>query len=169
MEIDTALKESTEIEECLRLLGNFHMENNNLDKAEEIYMKLLNINETAVDVLVKTGYVKFKKGDLQETVLFWKKAVDIEPTLFDIRLLICKVSIIQGKFEDVIANCDKLLHILSIPGNITLEDLSDLANLFNIIGEKLKEKHDAQAAETAFNICKDLKRIESMDTANVQA
>jgi tetratricopeptide (TPR) repeat protein len=168
-EIDTALKESAEIEECLRLLGNFHMENNNLDKAEETYKKLLDINETAVDVLVKTGHVKFKKGDLQETVLFWKKAVDIEPTLFDIRLLICKVNIIQGKFEDVIADCDRLLHILSIPGNITLEDLSDLANLFNIIGEKLKEKHDAKAAETAFNICKDLKRIESMDTANVQA
>ena len=166
-EVDTALKESNSIEECLKLLGNFYMENNNLDKAEETYKKLLDINETAVDVLVKIGHVKFRKGDLQETVLFWKKAVDIEPTLFDIRLLICKVNIVQGKFEDVIADCDRLLHILSIPGNITLEDLSDLANLFNVIGEKLKEKHDAQAAETAFNICKDLKRIQSMDTADV--
>ncbi|MEE9604340.1 MAG: hypothetical protein V3V70_02115, partial [Candidatus Scalindua sp.] len=112
--------------------------------------------------LVKLGHVKFKKGDLQETVLFWKKAVDIEPTLFDIRLLICKVNIVQGKFEDVFADCDRLLHILGIPGNITLEDLSDLANLFNVIGEKLKEKHDAQAAETAFNICKDLRNINNV-------
>ncbi len=166
IEIDTALKESTEIEYCLKLLGNYYMENNNLDKAEEIYKKLLDINKTAVDVLVKTGHIKFQKGDLQETVLFWKKAVDIEPILFDIRLLICKVNIVQGKFEDVIMDCDRLLHILGIPGNITLEDISDLANLFNVIGEKLKEKHDAQAAETAFNICKDLKRIQSMDTAN---
>ncbi|MFQ5713266.1 MAG: glycosyltransferase [Candidatus Scalinduaceae bacterium] len=166
-EIDIALKESPEIENCLKLLGNFHMENNNLDRAEEIYKKLLNINETAVDVLVKIGHVKFRKRDLQETVRFWKKAIDIEPTLFDIRLLICKINIFQGKFEDVIADCDRLLHILSIPGNITLEDLSDLTNLFNVIGEKLKEKYDTQAAETAFNICKDLKRIQSMNTANV--
>ncbi|MBO1225345.1 MAG: glycosyltransferase [Candidatus Scalindua sediminis] len=166
-EVDTALKESTEIEDCLKLLGNYYMENNNLDKAEETYKKLLHTNETAVDVLVKMGHVKFRKRDLQETVLFWKKAVAIEPTLFDIRLLICKVNIVQGKFEDVIADCDRLLHILSIPGNITLEDLSDLAKLFNVIGEKLKEKYDAQAAETAFNICKDLKHIQSMDIANV--
>jgi glycosyltransferase involved in cell wall biosynthesis len=167
IEIDTALKESTEIEYCLKLLGNYYMENNNLDKAEEIYKKLLDINKTSVDVLVKTGHIKFLKEDMQEAVLFWKKAVDIEPTLFDIRLLICKVNIVQGKFEDVIADCDKLLHILSIPGNITLEDISDLANLFTVIGAKLKEKHDVQAAETAFNICKDLKRIQSIDTANV--
>ncbi len=166
-EIDTALKESTEVEYCLKLLGNYHMENNNLDKAEETYKKLLDINETAVDVLVKTGHIKFLKEDMQEAILFWKKAVDIEPTLFDIRLLICKINIVQGKFEDVIVDCDKLLHILSIPGNITLEDISDLADLFNIIGEKLKEKHDTQAAETAFNICKDLKRIQSTDTASV--
>jgi glycosyltransferase involved in cell wall biosynthesis len=167
IEIDTALKESTEIEYCLKLLGNYYMENNNLDKAEEIYKKLLDINETAVDVLVKTGHVRFRKGDLQETVIFWKKAVDIEPTLFDIRLLICKINIVQGRFEDVIADCDRLLHILSIPGNITLEDISDLANLFTVIGETLKEKHDVPAAETAFNICKDLKQIQSTDTANV--
>jgi len=167
IEIDTALKESTEIEYCLKLLGNYHMENKNLDKAEEIYKKLLDINETAIDVLVKIGHVKFQKGDLQETVLFWKKAVDIEPTLFDIRLLICKVNIVQGKFEDVIMDCDRLLHILGIPGNITLEDISDLANLFTVIGEKLKEKHDVQAAETAFNICKNLKHIQPTDTANV--
>jgi tetratricopeptide (TPR) repeat protein len=169
IEIDTALKESTEIEYCLKLLGNYYMENNNLDKAEEIYKKLLDINETAVDVLVKTGHVKFQKGDLQETVLFWKKAVDIEPTLFDIRLLICRINIVQGRFEDVIADCDRLLHILSIPGNIILENLSDLANLFNVISEKLKEKRDTQAAETAFNICKDLKHIQPMDIANVQS
>jgi tetratricopeptide (TPR) repeat protein len=168
-EINMALKESTEIEHCLKLLGNFYMENSGLDKAEDTYRRLLNINEASTDTLVKLGHVKFKKGDLQETVLFWKKAVDIKPTLFDIRLLICKVNIVQGKFEEVIADCDRLLHILSIPGNITLEDISDLANLFNIIGEKLKEKHDAQAAEIAFNICKDFKRIQSMDRANVHA
>ncbi len=167
IEVDTALKESTEIEYCLKLLGNYYMENNNLDKAEETYKKLLHINETDIDVLVKTGHVRFLKEDMQEAVLFWRKAVDTEPTLFDIRLLICKVNIVQGKLEDVIADCDKLLHILNIPGNITLEDISDLANLFTVIGAKLKEKHDVQAAETAFNIYKDLKHIQSIDTANV--
>ncbi|ODS32455.1 MAG: hypothetical protein SCARUB_02399, partial [Candidatus Scalindua rubra] len=37
---------------------------------------------------------------------------------------------------------------------------------FNIIGEKLGEKHDVQAAETAFKICEDLKRIQTMDAVN---
>lgn len=167
VEIDKAINETTDIEDCLKLLGNFYQENNYLDKAEETYKELLNINEKSVDTLVKTGHVKFRKNNLTEAVSSWKRAVEIEPTLFDISLLICKINITQGNIEDVIADCDRLLRILNIPNNITLEDLSDLASLFDRIGKKLEEKHDIQSAETAFNICKDLKRIQPMDTVNV--
>ncbi len=166
IEIDTALKESTEIEECLKLLGNFYFENNCLDKAEETFKKLLDINEHTIDAMIKIGHIKFRKGNLNETLRFWRKAVDAEPTLFDIRLLICKINIVQGNLEEVVTECDQLLQILDINRNIVLESLTDLANLFNLIGGKLGEKHDVQASETAFKICKDLEQIKFMDTVN---
>ncbi len=166
IEIDTALKESTEIEECLKLLGNFYLENNCLDKAEETFRKLLDINEHTISAMVKIGHIKFRKGDLNETIRFWRKAVDAEPTLFDIRLLICKINIVQGNLEEVVTECNQLLHILDINRNIVLEGLTDLANLFNVIGEKLKDKQELQAAEASFKISKDLKQIKLMDTVN---
>jgi tetratricopeptide (TPR) repeat protein len=171
IEIDTALKESTEIEECLKLLGNFYLENNCLDKAEETFRKLTHShaergNEYTIDAMVKIGHIKFRKGDMKETIHFWKKAVDAEPTLFDIRLLICKINIVQGNLEDVVTECDQLLQILDISRNIVIESLTDLANLFNLIGGKLKDKQELQAAETSFKISKDLKQIKLMDAVN---
>ncbi len=163
-EIDSAINESTEIEECHNLLGNFYLENNCLDKAEKTFRKLLAINRNRTDTMIKMGRIRFQKGDLNETIHFWKKAVDAEPTLFDIRLLVCKINIVQGNLEEVVTECNQLLQILDINRNIVLESLTDLASLFNLIGEKLEEKHDVQAAETAFKICKDLEQIKLMDT-----
>ncbi len=107
-----------------------------------------------------------RKGDLNEAISFWKNAVTLDPELFDIRLLICKLNISHGNFEEVISECEQLLQILDINRNIVLESLTDLANLFNLIGGKLGEKHDVQASETAFKICKDLEQIKLMDTVN---
>ncbi|MBS1258713.1 MAG: hypothetical protein MAG551_01775 [Candidatus Scalindua arabica] len=166
IEIDKALKESTEIEECLKLLGNFYFENNRPDKAEETFRRLLDINEHAIDAMVKTGHIRFQKGDLKETIHFWKKAVDTEPTLFDIRLLICKINMVQGNLEEVVTECDQLLQILDINRDVVIESLTDLANLFNLIGGKLEEKHDVQASEAAFKLCKDLEQIKLVDTVN---
>ena len=165
-EIGTALQESTEIEECLKLLGNFYFENNCLDKAEETFGKLLDINERTISAMVKIGHIKFRKGDMNETIRFWRKAVDAEPTLFDIRLLICKINIVQDNLEEVVTECDQLLQILDINRNIVIESLTDLANLFNVIGGILKDKQELQAAEASFKISKDLKQIKLMDAVN---
>ncbi|MFQ5686343.1 MAG: glycosyltransferase [Candidatus Scalindua sp.] len=167
IEIHTALKESTEIEECLKLMGNFYFGNNCLDKAEESFKKILHINKYSVDAMVKIGHIRFRKGDMKETIHFWKKAVGAKQTLFDIRLLVCKINIIQGNLEDVVTECDRLLQILDINRNIVLKSLTDLANIFNLIGKRLGEKHDVQASEIALKLCKDLKQIQLMDTVNI--
>lgn len=158
-EIDIAVRKSTDMEDCLMLLGNFYMENNYIGKAEDTLMQLLSINEKSVNTLFKLGHIKFQKGGVNEAIVFWKKAVEIEPASFDIRLLICKINIDRGNFEDAIADCNQLLQILNIPEDLTLESLTDLANLFNSISERLKEIDDVQSAETASRICDDLKQI----------
>ncbi|NOR65484.1 MAG: glycosyltransferase, partial [Candidatus Scalindua sp.] len=151
-EIDKAVNESTDMEECLTLLGKFYIEQNNIVKAEDTYRRLLSINQKSVNALFNLGRIKFQKSDLNETLSLWKKAVEIEPTLFDIRLLICKVNIALGNFEDVVVDCDQLLQILNMSRDITIDGLSELANVFNSIVGKLKERNGVQPAETAYRI-----------------
>ena len=161
-EIDKAISESTDMEDTLMLLGNFYFENNNIDKAEDTYRKLLDINENAVNALFNLGHIRFKKGDMNETLSLWQKSVELEPTLIDIRLLICKINIALGNIEDVIVDCDQLMQVLDMPRATTIESLNDLGNIFNLISKNLKE-NDVQSAETAYRICDDLKRLETTD------
>ena len=163
-EIDKAISESTDMEETLMLLGNFYFENNNIDKAEDTYRKLLDINKNEVNALFNLGHIRFKKGDMNETLSLWQKTVELEPTLIDIRLLICKINITLGNFEDVVLDCDQLLQVLNMPRATTIESLNDLGNIFNLISNNLKEENDVQSAETAYRICDDLKRLEATDT-----
>ena len=163
-EIDKAISESTDMEDTLMLLGNFYFENNNIDKAEDTYRKLLDINKNEVNALFNLGHIRFKKGDMDETLSLWQKTVELEPTLIDIRLLICKINITLGNFEDVVLDCDQLLQVLNMPRATTIESLNDLGNIFNLISNNLKEENDVQSAETAYRICDDLKRLEATDT-----
>jgi glycosyltransferase involved in cell wall biosynthesis len=167
LEINKAINDSTDLEDCFTLLGNFYIGNNNIDKAEEAYRRLLSINEKSVTALFNLGHIKFQKNDLNETLPFWKKAVDIDPALFDIRLLICKVNIALGNFEDVVVGCDQLLQELNMSREIIIESLSDLGNVFNSISQKLKERNEVQSAKTAYRLCEDLKQIESIDASCV--
>ena len=155
------------MEDCFTLLGNFYIEDNNIDKAEEAYRRLLSINKESVTALFNLGHIRFQKNDLNETLPFWKKAVDIDPALFDIRLLICKVNIALGNFEDVVVGCDQLLQELNMSREITIESLSDLGNVFNAISQNLKERNEVQSVKTAYRICEDLKQIESIDASCV--
>ncbi len=104
---------------------------------------------------------------MNETLSFWQKSVELEPTLIDIRLLICKINITLRNFEDVVVDCDQLLQVLNMPRATTIESLNDLANIFNSISNNLKEGDDEQSAETAYRICKDLEQFESNDTSCV--
>jgi glycosyltransferase involved in cell wall biosynthesis len=166
-EINKAINKSSDMENCLTLLGNYYIENDSIDKAEDAYKRLLDINEKAVNALFNLGHIKFQKNDLNGTLSLWKKAVGIAPDSFDIRLLICKVNIALGNFEDIIIDCDQLLQILNMPRDLTIESLSDMGNIFDLIGMNLKDRNEVQPAETAYSICEELKQLESIDTSCV--
>jgi tetratricopeptide (TPR) repeat protein len=160
LEIDKAVTATTDIKDCLTLLGEFYRENNYIVKAEEMYLKLLDMNEPTADIMFKIGQVKVKKGSFEEAITFWRKAVEIDPSLFCVRLLICKINIVLDNYEDIVADCDQLLKALNLNRCITLRDLDDLGSIFEVIGNKLYERDDAKSAETAFKIKNDLKHIQ---------
>ena len=72
-ELEIATKESTDLENCLTLLGNFYIESNYIDKAEFIYKWMLKINHNSFNALFKLGHINFQKNNLKETIIYWKK------------------------------------------------------------------------------------------------
>jgi len=56
---------------------------------------------------------------------------------------------------------------LNMSRDLTIESLSDMGNIFDLIGKNLKERNEVQPAETAYRICKELKQLESIDSACV--
>ncbi len=159
LEIDKAMNESSDLEECLTLLGNYYLDSNNIEKIENTYKKLLSINEKSVKALFNLGHVKFRKGDMSETLSFWRRAIEIAPDSFDIRLLICKINIAQENLEEVITDCDQLLQVLNMPRNVTINSLIDLTKLFDSINDELRKRDEIQSADIASNICRDLAKI----------
>ncbi|MCR4289757.1 MAG: glycosyltransferase, partial [Candidatus Scalindua sp.] len=157
-EIDKAMNESTDLEDCLTLLCNFYLESNNIDEVENTCRRLLRINEKSVKTLFNLGHVRFQKGDMSETLSLWRKAVEIAPDSFDIRLLICKINIALENLEEVVTDCDQLLQALNMPRDVTIDSLIDLGNIFNSISQNLKERNEVQSAKTAYSLCEDLKR-----------
>ncbi len=164
-EIEKAINKTSDMEDCLILLANYYKENNCIDKAEDAYRRLLSINEKSVNALFNLGHITFQRNDLNETLSIWKKAVEIAPDSFDIRLLICKINIALGNIEDIVTDCDELLQLLNMSREMTIESLSDLGDVFNSINKNLKGRNEIQSAETAYRICENLKQLETIDTS----
>ncbi len=158
-EIEKAMKESTNLEECLTLLGNFYLESNNIEEVESTYRKLLSINKQSVNALFILGHVMFQKGDMNKTLSFWRNAVEIAPDSFDIRLLICTINITLKNLEEVVTDCDQLLKALNMPRDVTIDSLDDLIKLFYSIEEELNIRDDDKSAEIASKICENLELI----------
>ncbi len=101
----------------------------------------------------------FQKGDMSETLSFWRNAVEIAPGSLDIRLLICTINITLKNLEEVITDCDQILKVLNMPRNVTIDSLTDLIKLFNSIKEELNIRNDVKSAEIASKICENLELI----------
>ncbi len=160
VEIEKAVGDTPDMKGCLALLGDFYSKNNYIDKAEEVYLRLLDISGPSAETLFKIGQVKVKQGDLGEAISFLRRAVDIDPYLYGVRLLICKINVMLDNFEDIVTDCDLLLKALNLPRNITLTRLEDLGDIFETIGNTLYERGDVQSAQTAFHTKNDLKQIQ---------
>ncbi|MCP5002399.1 MAG: tetratricopeptide repeat protein [Planctomycetes bacterium] len=159
-EIDKAVAATNDIKDCLALTGDFYMENNFIDKAEETYLKLLDMSTPSADTLFRIGQIKAKKGAFVEAISFWRKAVNTDPSMFDVWLLICKINLVSGNFEEILTDCDQLLKALNLPRDMTLGCIGDIGDIFDTIGNSLYERDNIKSAETAFNISSELKRIQ---------
>jgi tetratricopeptide (TPR) repeat protein len=79
-----------------------------------------------------------------------------QPTLLDVPLMLSMIYIRIGSIEMVVAECDKILGLLEMDRNITLNNVIDLSNLFLNIGEVLLEQKLYKLGILAFDVASHL-------------
>jgi Tfp pilus assembly protein PilF len=107
------------------------------EKAIKHYERVLELRPDAVEALVNLGDLYCERGEEERGKAFYKRALDIESSLVQVSLRLAKLSVKKGDIEACVGQCENILRTLGLPCNHSLESLSDLAELFLIIGHDL--------------------------------
>jgi hypothetical protein len=114
------------------------------------------LNPDSVEALVNLGDVYYEKGQGRMAGKYYTRALEIESGLLLPSLRLANLSAKEGQFEACVVHCEDILRTLRLPCDRTLHSLSDLADLFLVIGhefEKGKRKDlFMEAAEIAVTI-----------------
>ncbi len=104
-------KEEATIEEIssTKTLGLAYLEENQLDKAEQQFLKLIKLNPKEVSGYANLGLVFLRMGKYQEAEKWLKKAVEMSPKNPDVLLILAKVYELSNQREKAIATLEKSL------------------------------------------------------------
>jgi len=114
--------------------------------------KALEVSPNSLEALSNMGYVYFDGQDFSKAKEVFEYLGYIHPTLLDVPLMLSMVYIHIGNIEMVVAECDKLMKLLEMDRNMTLNSLLDLSNLFVNIGKVLLERERPKLGILAFDV-----------------
>ena len=133
-------------------LGVLAKRSGDLDSALRYLEKALQETPDSVEALSNLGYVYYHRDNLQKARQVFERLTEIDSTLVDIHLMLSMVYVRLESPELVVSECDRLMSLLGLNRNLTLNSLLDLSNLFIDIGKVLLEQKRAPLASLAFNV-----------------
>jgi hypothetical protein len=71
-------------------------------------------------------------------------------------LALSRIYVSLNDIEGCIKSCDELLKCLKLPGNLTIDSISDLGNIYINIGVALKKQNQELLSKLSFEIAYDL-------------
>ena len=114
--------------------------------------KALEVSPDSVEAFSNLGYVYFDGQDFLKAKEIFEYLAHIHPTLLDIPLMLSMIYSSIGSIEPVVAECDKILSLLEMDRNMTLNSVLDLSNLFINIGKVLLEGERPKLGILAFDV-----------------
>ncbi|MGD9243988.1 MAG: glycosyltransferase [Desulfobacterales bacterium] len=118
--------------------------------------KALEISPDSVEALSNLGYVYFDGQDFLKAKEIFEHLDHMDPTLLDVPLILSMIYIRIGSIEPVVDECDKILSLLEMDRNMTLNSILDLSYLFINIGEVLLERERPKLGILAFDVASHL-------------
>jgi len=133
-------------------LGIIARRSGDLNNAVMHLEKALEVSPNSLEALSNLGYVYFDRQDFSKAKEIFKHLGYAHPTLLDVSLMLSMIYIRIGNIEAIVAECDKILGLLGMDRNITLNSVLDLSNLFINIGEVLLERERPALGILAFEV-----------------
>ncbi len=116
------------------------------DMAEKTYKRILTVRPENPEALVKMGNLYLRDSEFIKARDCFVKTIQSGKYPIESYIAMSKISLYWRDLEGCVIGCEKLLQELGIPSNVTIKDISDLSNLFTIIGATLlKQKRDGLA------------------------
>ncbi len=120
--------------------------------AKDTYNDILTIKPGNPEALVKLGYLYMNESNFNKAKECFSNTIKLGKYLIDAYLALSKINIFLNDLEGCVMNCDELLKCLNLPRNITINNLSDLSNLYNNIGTTLLKQQKELMANFSFEI-----------------
>ncbi|MBE9509753.1 MAG: VCBS repeat-containing protein [Bacteroidetes bacterium] len=140
-------KKSATPEEIItaKTLGLAYLEDNQLEKAEAEFLKLIDFDPDGTLGYANLGLVYLRMGKYQEAEEWVKKAIEINPKDPDVRLILAKVYELSNNPEKAIAELENAIRFS--PGHV--KSLYSLTELYSSLTDK-------KSLEKRYNYTKEL-------------
>jgi tetratricopeptide (TPR) repeat protein len=112
---------------CLNRLGRG-------DEAVDYYKRVLLVNFDCLEALTHIAEDCFSKKEETKAIEYYEKALSLDGRLVKPALRLSFLAAKRGEVEACVAYCSRILMALHLPCDHTLETVSDLAELFLMIG-----------------------------------
>lgn len=119
-------------------------------KAERAFLKAIGINGQRVETLANLGHLYWEQKDYARAANCFSQAWELNPTLLDAALALSELYYRFQDLDNLVKICGSLLQQLHLPATPTLDGYSDLAGLYEMIGDTLLLEGRRDLAELAF-------------------
>lgn len=133
-------------------LGLAYHKMGEIQKAQEAFLKSLDINPDHVETLTNLGHLYLGIKDYDKALDCFVKTRGPAPALTDAKLALSIIYFHFKEIELMVGECDALLQELGLPRNITVSGFEDLALLYEKIGDRLTDQGRLQLALMAYKI-----------------
>ncbi|MDR4504144.1 MAG: glycosyltransferase [Candidatus Scalindua sp.] len=121
-------------------------------QAEKIYHALLETDPEYADVYIRLGSLYLNESDYVKAKECFAQTVKLNRYPAEAYLALSKISLCMQDLEGCLENCNELLKTLHIPGNITINSLSDLSSVYGNIGAYFRKQKNGHLADYSLHI-----------------
>jgi glycosyltransferase involved in cell wall biosynthesis len=120
-------------------LGNYYFAHGNQGYALQCYMKAVEIKPDSPEAWSILAEIMLSLGKYEDSQVFMEKALTIKENDLPNLLTMCELRLLSGDIESHVKYCDKMLEILGLDRNRTIDNFVDLKNIFIEIGNLINK------------------------------
>ncbi len=118
-------------------LGNYYLASGKLEYALQCFMKAAESRPDSPEAWSILAEITFSIGKYEDAQIFLEKALAIKGNDLSNLLTMCEIKLKSGDIESHVKYCDKILEILGLDRDRTIDNFNDLKNIFIEIGNSI--------------------------------